>query len=173
MVSRQHLLSAADLLRLLICSFCFCFYRFYAIMHPFKTRWTKSRWVLILVMIWMLAFAMSSILFVYGQAKPFLWDKKEYYECIENFPNDDSEEYDIFMFVFTFALPLVILGLTYTSIAWKMWKHSSPGNADIVRDQHQFQAKLKVSRVLHSAWPFLFYRRTSAFLMDLTLDNRI
>ncbi|XP_046688127.1 tachykinin-like peptides receptor 99D [Homalodisca vitripennis] len=40
------------------------------------------------------------------------------------------------------------MALTYSSIAWKMWRRSSPGNADPDRDLVQLRAKRKVIKML-------------------------
>lgn len=68
-----------------------------------------------------------------------------HYDCIERWDSvSNGRLYTVFIFLFTFAIPLLGLGCTYTAIAWKMWRRSYPGNADPERDLVQLRAKRKV-----------------------------
>ncbi|KFM63567.1 Neuropeptide Y receptor, partial [Stegodyphus mimosarum] len=43
---------------------------------------------------------------------------------------------------------MLVLTFTYSSIGWKMWRHTSPGNADASRDHQQLMAKMKVVKMM-------------------------
>ncbi|KAG8192045.1 hypothetical protein JTE90_025311 [Oedothorax gibbosus] len=43
---------------------------------------------------------------------------------------------------------MVVLTFVYSSIGWKMWRHTSPGNADASRDHQQLVAKMKVVKMM-------------------------
>ncbi|GAB6027802.1 hypothetical protein CHUAL_002032 [Chamberlinius hualienensis] len=131
--------------------------RYMAIMHPLHFRSTKSYWpaLLVLGLIWGMAIMLSGTVLVHGKAKLFQWDNATYHECLDDWPSTWGETYTVIMFIVTFALPLTILSFTYSSIAYKMWRHTSPGNADADRDQLQLQAKTKVIKML-SLVVFLF-----------------
>lgn len=50
------------------------------------------------------------------------------------------------LLLLTFAVPLVILIVTYGRIAIKLYFHKSPGNADNIRDNSVHKTKVKVSK---------------------------
>ncbi|KAI1291842.1 putative G-protein coupled receptor 83 [Halotydeus destructor] len=114
-------------------------------------RWTaKSRGTLTIVLIWMAAIALASVQLIHSKAEKMMYGNNTiYYDCREIWPDDASEKiYTMTVFIITFALPMIILTYTYASIGYKMFMHSTPGNADVVRDEAQLVAKMKVVKML-------------------------
>jgi len=123
-------------------------------MYPLNSsRWTaKTRGTITVVIIWITAIGLSSVLLVHSKAEkvPYGNGTTYYYDCHEVWPNETTEQiYTMVIFIITFALPMIILTYTYASIGWKMFKHTSPGNADAVRDEAQLVAKQKVSEQIY------------------------
>ncbi|XP_064457053.1 RYamide receptor-like isoform X1 [Ornithodoros turicata] len=121
---------------------------YYAIMYPLSFRWTRKRGPLVILCIWIVAALLSSVQFVHGRATEFTWAGGTYYDCNENWEESSGKVYTAVIFTVTFMTPMLILTFTYTCIAWKMWRHTSPGNADVQRDQQQLNAKMKVVKML-------------------------
>ncbi|XP_050052442.2 RYamide receptor-like [Dermacentor andersoni] len=119
--------------------------RYYAIMYPLSFRWTRRRGPHIIMAIWMVAGLLSSVQLVYGRAKEFTWAEETYYDCTEDWEANAGKVYTAVIFTVTFLTPMLALTFTYSSIGWKMWRHTSPGNADPQRDQQQLSAKMKAS----------------------------
>ncbi|GFT82701.1 tachykinin-like peptides receptor 86C [Nephila pilipes] len=122
--------------------------RYYAIMYPLSLRWTKSRGPLIMIFIWGSALGLSSFQLIHGKAEKFVMGGQEIYDCTEVWEELDGKVYTALVFVITFVLPMIILTFAYSSIGWKMWRHTSPGNADASRDQQQLMAKMKVVKMM-------------------------
>ncbi|XP_067124300.1 RYamide receptor-like isoform X1 [Centruroides vittatus] len=122
--------------------------RYYAIMYPLNFRWTKSRGSLVVFCIWLLAIALSSVQLIHGKAKKFVLGGEEYYDCVEEWNEISGKIYTVVVFAVTFVLPMTILIYTYSTVGWKMWRHTLPGNADPTRDHQQLQAKIKVVKML-------------------------
>lgn len=79
-------------------------------------------------------------------AEPFQLGNDTYYDCKETWTEESGRTYTLAIFTITFALPMIILTYVYGSVAWKMFRHSTPGNADAARDEAQHIAKVKVFR---------------------------
>ncbi|XP_077552948.1 RYamide receptor-like [Haemaphysalis longicornis] len=122
--------------------------RYYAIMYPLSFRWTRRRGPHIILTIWVVAGLLSSVQLVYGRANKFTWAGGTYYDCSENWEESAGKVYTAAIFTLTFLTPMLALTFTYSSIGWKMWRHTSPGNADAQRDQQQLSAKIKVVKML-------------------------
>ncbi|XP_037570441.2 substance-P receptor [Dermacentor silvarum] len=122
--------------------------RYYAIMYPLSFRWTRRRGPHIILTIWVVAGLLSSVQLVYGRAKEFTWAEETYYDCTEDWEVNAGKVYTAVIFTVTFLTPMLALTFTYSSIGWKMWRHTSPGNADPQRDQQQLSAKMKVVKML-------------------------
>ncbi|RWS07417.1 substance-P receptor-like protein, partial [Dinothrombium tinctorium] len=122
-----------------------------AIMYPLSSsRFTKEYGIITITSIWILGILLSSVHSVHSKAEEFSGhDNETYYDCREVWPDAFSERfYTMAIFVITFAFPMCVLCFTYASIGWKMLRHTSPGNADIVRDEVQLVQKMKVVKML-------------------------
>lgn len=117
-------------------------------MNPFgSTMWIKSRGLITVTFIWIIALSLSSVLLFYGEGSPLQFENTTIILCQEVWPSIFVERvYTIFIFLITFVLPFIILIITYSCIGWKMINHISPGNADAVRDEAQLESRNKVSQ---------------------------
>ncbi|XP_074601757.1 RYamide receptor-like isoform X2 [Brevipalpus obovatus] len=125
--------------------------RYFAIMNPLNcARWTKARSRLIVIFIWIVGTALSSSQLMVSKAMPATGsDNSTIYQCRELWESVWAERtYTAIIFCITFALPMSILMFTYSSIGWKMLHHTTPGNANTARDIAQFEAKMKVVKML-------------------------
>lgn len=120
-------------------------YRYIAIIYPLgSSRFTKSLGPVIVAIIWILGLMLGFVIWYNSAAVPFQFGNETYYECKESWSEESGKMYTSVIFVITFALPMLILTYVYGSVAWKMLRHSAPGNADPARDEAQQQAKIKV-----------------------------
>ncbi|XP_054156931.1 substance-P receptor-like isoform X2 [Oppia nitens] len=130
--------------------------RYIAIIYPLaSSRLTKSFGTVIVLIIWFLAIGLGSISFFNSMAEPFEWANSTYYDCKETWTLETARAFTLGIFIITFALPILILTFAYGSVGLKMLRHTTPGNADLVRDEAQHSAKLKVIKML-STIVFLF-----------------
>ncbi|RWS30812.1 putative G-protein coupled receptor 83-like protein, partial [Leptotrombidium deliense] len=131
--------------------------RYVAIMYPLtSSRWTKSYALITVGAIWILGISLASVQLIHSKAEEIVYKNVSYYDCHEVWPNQFIEKlYTMAIFVITFALPMLVLSFTYASIGWKMFRHTSPGNADALRDEAQLMQKTKVVKMLATV-VFLF-----------------
>ncbi|XP_075215220.1 RYamide receptor-like [Lycorma delicatula] len=123
--------------------------RYKAVMHPLDLRTRKCRNKLVIAGIWVMAGAVSAVQLYISEAKQFKYDRQWHYECREQWSSPSySQAYTVFVFSFTFGVPLLGLAYTYSAIAWRMWRRASPGNPDPDRDLVQLRAKKKVIKML-------------------------
>ena len=115
--------------------------RFLAVMFPLRSRLTKQRAKYVILGIWVSSTAISSVQFVVGRA---VERPDGGIECYEDWNPTQRKIYTIFIFVLTYVIPLLILSVTYSIIGILLWKRTSPGNKDRVRDMHQLRSKRKV-----------------------------
>ncbi|XP_054258129.1 tachykinin-like peptides receptor 99D [Macrosteles quadrilineatus] len=125
------------------------FDRYRAIWYPFDRHSRNLRNKVIIFCIWVMAGLVSAIQLKVVESRQFKYDGRMNQDCSERWSEPHhSRYYTVFIFLFTFFIPLFGLALTYSSIAWKMWRRSSPGNADPDRDLVQLRAKRKVIKML-------------------------
>ncbi|KAK2186244.1 hypothetical protein NP493_209g03048 [Ridgeia piscesae] len=122
--------------------------RFWVVMYPLRSRITKSRSKTTIVIIWVIAFGLSSVQLVVGrtvpgvEVAPGVWTA----DCVEVWPEPRETwrtSYTFFILVLTYILPLVILSFTYGFVGCRLWQRTAPGNADVTRDMNQLRSKLK------------------------------
>ncbi|XP_064633972.1 RYamide receptor-like isoform X2 [Lineus longissimus] len=122
--------------------------RFWVVMFPLRSRLTKSRYKIVISVIWLISLALSSVQLYVGRAVP-----QTHYsaalDCSENWPNETwTRGYTIFILVITYIIPLSILTFTYSFVGKKLWQRTAPGNADEARDTQQLRSKRKVIKML-------------------------
>ncbi|XP_046667617.1 RYamide receptor-like [Homalodisca vitripennis] len=123
--------------------------RYRAIWYPFERHSRNLRNKVVILGIWLMAGLVSAIQLKVVEAYQFKYDGRWHYDCAERWLEPQhGRMYTVFIFLFTFVIPLFGMALTYSSIAWKMWRRSSPGNADPDRDLVQLRAKRKVIKML-------------------------
>ncbi|XP_067009026.2 RYamide receptor [Anabrus simplex] len=123
--------------------------RYNAIMHPFSRSCIKSSSKMIVSGIWVTAFLLSAVQMHVGRAEQFRYGGEVHWSCEERWDSPVySKVYTVAVFSVTFALPLLVISFTYTSIVIRMWFRISPGNADPNRDLAQLRSKKKIIKML-------------------------
>lgn len=119
--------------------------RFLVVTFPLRHRFTQQRYKYVIVSIWICSTILASVQFFVARAK---YSEPGSVVCMEIWPSWNSRIiYSIFILLFTYVIPLVILTITYTVVAFLLWKRTPPGNRDHFRDFLQWRSKIKVSQI--------------------------
>ncbi|XP_075678995.1 uncharacterized protein LOC113796972 [Dermatophagoides pteronyssinus] len=122
--------------------------RYMAIIYPlYSQRYNHSFGPITISIIWLFGFLLGLFQWTNTKATPFLIANETNYDCKE-ISSDHSQFFTIIIFIITFALPMTILSFTYASIGVKIFRHSAPGNVDVVRDRNQHASKVKIMKML-------------------------
>ena len=120
--------------------------RYLVVTHPLQARNPKFRAKCALCLVWAIACFFSSTQLYVGRSGSFVIDGMRRTGCAENWPSDMMRRFfSFFVLTSTYLLPLSIIAVTYGLVAWRLWRHKTPGNADNARDKLQLIAKKKVS----------------------------
>lgn len=116
--------------------------RFYAVAFPLRLRITTSRYRLIIGIIWFITLGLASAQFSLGRADLNAYNTLQ---CGEKWEDEILKRvYTMFVLFLTYITPLAILTITYSIVGRILWRRTTPGNADAVRDQLQLKSKRKV-----------------------------
>ncbi|XP_074649139.1 QRFP-like peptide receptor [Tubulanus polymorphus] len=121
--------------------------RFWVVTFPLRSRMTKSRYKIVISVIWVIATGLSSVQLYIGRLtfNPATGTQI----CNESWPSPHWRSgYTIFILVLTYLVPLLILTFTYAFVGRKLWQRTTPGNADEIRDTQQLKSKRKVIKML-------------------------
>ena len=100
---------------------------------------------MIVLIIWIFGILLGCVQWSNSEAVPLdFFQNKTVYDCKETWSEENSKTYTLVIFIITFALPISVLAYSYASVTLKMLRHTTPGNADVARDEAQNRAKLKV-----------------------------
>ncbi|KAJ6216586.1 hypothetical protein RDWZM_007743 [Blomia tropicalis] len=125
------------------------FDRFFAIVYPFHSlaclRQHTSR---VLILIWIVGISLSSIMFFKTKAVPFPHGDEIFYDCREEWDEQQGRYFTIAVFMFTFGLPVAVLMFVYTSIGVRIIRRTTPGNPNELRDSVQWTLKIKAIKML-------------------------
>ncbi|KAJ8318579.1 hypothetical protein KUTeg_003670 [Tegillarca granosa] len=120
--------------------------RFLGITFPLNVRFTQERWRLILISIWLFSATLASVQF---------WVARTYetesgsLSCNEIWPSRTYRRiYTIFILLFTYVIPLIVLTVTYSIVGFLLWKRTSPGNRHRTRDYLMWRSKIKIVKML-------------------------
>uniref|UniRef100_A0A8C6T242 Neuromedin-K receptor n=1 Tax=Neogobius melanostomus TaxID=47308 RepID=A0A8C6T242_9GOBI len=120
--------------------------RYMAIIHPLKPRLSAKATTCIIVFIWCLAVALAFPLCYYSTTITVMPNRTV---CYVAWPRKakDAFMYHIIVTVLVYALPLVIMAITYTIVGVTLWGGEIPG--DSCDNYHgQLQAKRKVVKMM-------------------------
>ncbi|KAK3604507.1 hypothetical protein CHS0354_037988, partial [Potamilus streckersoni] len=116
--------------------------RLVVVMYPFRLKLTNTKYRIIVFIIWIIAIAISAVQLFVARTKFNPVSNRT--ECEEQWPSNDwNQRYTIFLTMVFYAIPLIILTVTYSIIGCILWRRTVPGNADAVRDQAQLKSKRK------------------------------
>ncbi|XP_002732001.2 substance-P receptor-like [Saccoglossus kowalevskii] len=124
--------------------------RYFAVCHPLKKRLSPFSSGVTVSIIWINGIC-SSI--------PLVWNLHTYtYSfpdgnslvfCIPTWESERSRSiYHIYIFVLSYAVPLVIITIAYSLIAIKMYFSKTPGESSVTRDQNIAKNKRKVIKMV-------------------------
>lgn len=147
--------------------------RFYAVTYPLKSRITSTRYLYIIILIWIIAISFNCVQFVVGRAIDQDISNSTNITiviCDEKWSHEESRRtYSMFMLFLTYIIPLVILTVTYVIVGCVLARRKAPGNADVIRDEQQLKSKRKVSATLCERRCFYIYPKQSPYLPLLLL----
>jgi len=130
--------------------------RYFAIVYPFRSQlWIKTHKLIIISIIWLLGVLVGSSQLIKSRALLFYYGGSPYYDCREEWSDEEGKIYTLFLFCITFALPVIILIYVYSMIGWHIMRHDIPGNPDLQRDEAHLITKIKVC---YSHWLSFFDR---------------
>ncbi|XP_071119099.1 orexin receptor type 2-like [Haliotis cracherodii] len=131
--------------------------RWFAICHPLTFKETKRRVVISIVVIWLLAHVLSIPRLLLFKETPDQMIPQNLTLLMTSCTPDNSMSslalnYDIFIFVTFYLVPVVIMGYTYVSIAACLWSSTKTGSHLTEGEQSavtaQLQARRRAARML-------------------------
>ncbi|XP_067888996.1 G-protein coupled receptor 83-like [Heterodontus francisci] len=112
--------------------------RHQVIMHPLKPRVPTAKGVLYTVIIWIMASGFSLPHAIYQKLFKFEYSKENIRSlCVPNFPEPADlfwKYLDLATFIMLYVLPLLIITVTYTTVAKKLWLRNAIG--DVTTEQY-------------------------------------
>lgn len=114
--------------------------RYWSICYPFKPRLTRNKLLVILGLVWFSSFAAASPELVVYQLRENVSGNliQEKYPCSERWDsNKQRQAYTIFLFIFSYLLPLAVILAAYLRIVYEL--HTSktecfgPGEQDHIK----------------------------------------
>ncbi|KAJ8280404.1 hypothetical protein GJAV_G00054160 [Gymnothorax javanicus] len=115
------------------------------ILHPLKPRMSTIRGVVCISVIWLMATCFSLPHAIYQKLFTFVYSKDILRSlCLPDFP-EPSDLYwkyiDLATFVLLYMLPLLIISVSYTSVAKRLWRRNAIG--DVTTKQYFAHRKKK------------------------------
>lgn len=122
-------------------------YRFFAIIHPFRSfLWLERHKISAIVAIWSFGSLIASPQLFYNDSIMFQYRGERFVDCREKFTAEGGKIYTIFIFLFTFFIPILALMFVYIKICLHLMRNSStPGNPNENRDKVCLSRKIKVN----------------------------
>ncbi|XP_072899428.1 G-protein coupled receptor 83-like [Hemitrygon akajei] len=112
--------------------------RHQVIMHPLKARMSTAKGVLYISVIWIMASCFSLPHAIYQKLFKFEYSKEKIRSlCVPNFPEPADlfwKYLDLATFMMLYVLPLLIITVTYTTVAKKLWFRNAIG--DVTTEQY-------------------------------------
>ena len=119
--------------------------RFVVVTFPLLSKGSKRRTKFIIIAIWIVSLAVSLVVVPVAKLERLnnvLWCKEAWPDILH------KKIYTVAIFSLTNVLPLLILTISYSVVGFLLWKRTSPGNRDHVRDLLQLKSKIKVSNTI-------------------------
>ncbi|CAF2524707.1 unnamed protein product [Rotaria sp. Silwood2] len=112
--------------------------RYFAIIHPLRTKLTHKQTIMIICCIWILSFLVSS---------PAIRSFSSAGSMCTMVDANSLDKYEWIFFSVTYVGPIVILTITYTRIAIELWGQTAIGEVT-KRQRDSIQSKRKVVKML-------------------------
>ncbi len=121
-------------------------------------EWLRSNKWFLIASIWLSGVCIASAQLITMRAVPFPYNGQILYDCVEEWSDEYyGKVYTVVVFVATFALPVLILLFAYSTIAFHIWRHVTPGNPDQLRDEKSGSRKDKVSETFYYYYYYFLY----------------
>ncbi|XP_030058242.1 G-protein coupled receptor 83 [Microcaecilia unicolor] len=112
--------------------------RHQVIIHPLKPRISTAKGVVYITIIWIMAACFSLPHAIYQKLFTFEYSEENIRSlCLPDFPEPADlfwKYLDLATFVLLYALPLLIISITYTTVAKKLWLRNAIG--DVTTEQY-------------------------------------
>ncbi|KAG8447620.1 hypothetical protein GDO86_014939 [Hymenochirus boettgeri] len=118
--------------------------RHQVIMHPLKPRMSTVKGIICIIVIWFMASGFSLPHAVYQKLEQFFIGKTVRMVCLPSFPYPADlfwKYLDLATFVLLYVLPLIVISITYTMVAKKLWLRNAIG--DITMEQYYAHRRKK------------------------------
>ncbi|KAJ1197174.1 hypothetical protein NDU88_001036 [Pleurodeles waltl] len=118
--------------------------RHQVIMHPLKPRMSTVKGVICIIIIWVMASCFSLPHAVYQKLEQFCIGNTVRMVCLHSFPQPPDlfwKYLDLATFVLLYVLPLLVISITYTTVAKKLWLRNAIG--DITMEQYYAHRRKK------------------------------
>ncbi|KAM5146899.1 G-protein coupled receptor 83-like [Mantella aurantiaca] len=118
--------------------------RHQVIMHPLKPRMSTVRGIICIIFIWFMASGFSLPHAVYQKLERFYIGNTVRMVCLPSFPYPADlfwKYLDLATFVLLYVLPLIVISITYTMVAKKLWLRNAIG--DITMEQYYAHRRKK------------------------------
>lgn len=106
-------------------------------MYPLQRSisWVKQHRTLILILVWTLGTLIGMSQLAVSETSTFVHDHQRYTSCGERWPPESlaGQLYTLFIFVLTFALPMLVLCVVYTTMGCRLLRHKVPGERTQLR----------------------------------------
>ena len=122
--------------------------RFLAVMFPLRRSRRKRTTAVLLFLIWMCSFAIASpMLYVMR-----VHEVQGVHTCLENWEplfdgGSSPKRYTLALFGSLYVLPLLIIGILYSVIAFKVWGRTVPGNSTAPNQLHEIETRKKILKI--------------------------
>lgn len=111
--------------------------RYFAICQPLKVRITTKTIVKVIVVIWIAGMTASIPEVLYNR----LWESvpgqvtQYLVHCRKEWPLVYDNNYQLFILVVLYSLPICLMAFTYSVISRQLWKNDIPGTAETSKYQ--------------------------------------
>lgn len=122
--------------------------RFLAVMFPLRHSRRNSTTFVVLLLIWISSFAVASPMLYAMRVQ----EVQGVHFCLENweplFDNGSSpKEYTLALFGILYVFPLLVIGVLYSIIAFKVWVRTVPGNTTAPNQLHEIETRKKILKI--------------------------
>ncbi|XP_073414449.1 G-protein coupled receptor 83-like [Dendrobates tinctorius] len=118
--------------------------RHQVIMHPLKPRMSTVKGIISIIVIWFMASGFSFPHAVYQKLEQFYIGNTVRMVCLPSFPYPADlfwKYLDLATFVLLYVLPLIVISITYTMVAKKLWLRNAIG--DVTMEQYYAHRRKK------------------------------
>ncbi|XP_021357145.1 prolactin-releasing peptide receptor-like [Mizuhopecten yessoensis] len=121
--------------------------RFIVVAFPLYSKASQARSKQVIVATWILSISIASAVVPFAHTQRIRNTTR--IKCSEIWPSVQVQRfYSVALFVIIYLLPLLVLSVAYSIVGFVLWKRTTPGNRDQMRDMLQLRSKIKVLKML-------------------------